>query len=284
MELLKPTRIVISIKENTLNKVGSKIRTSSAKYLKVRKFLGLMTLMFLLSVHSFGQTPLATETFEGTFLPTNWTKGDGGTGTLYQAVYKNTPFSDCSSYPSTTNAAIFESYNNPSGHYTWLVTPAFSLSGYTAATLSIGLINIGTNSGFIIQGSIDGGSTWQSTAIATNPTTTGSVFVTKTYSLGATYLGQSNVKIRFQLTSNFGSSRCSNDVYLDNVGVTGTLSACSGTPNAGTATITVASGWPATAFTLNSSGLSGGSGISTIWQSSPDGSTGWADISGATSA
>ena len=50
--------------------------------------------------------------------------------------------------------------------------------------------------------------------------------------------------------------------------------ACSGTPNAGTATITSASGCPSINFTLNSSGLSTGTtGISYLWESSPNNST-----------
>ena len=47
-------------------------------------------------------------------------------------------------------------------------------------------------------------------------------------------------------------------------------SACSGTPSAGAATITSATGCASVNFTLNSSGLSTGTGISYLWESSPN--------------
>jgi subtilisin-like proprotein convertase family protein len=56
---------------------------------------------------------------------------------------------------------------------------------------------------------------------------------------------------------------------------------CAGTPNTGTATISLTSGCPGVSFNLNSTGLSTGTGISYQWQSSPDGVT-WTGISGAT--
>ena len=51
------------------------------------------------------------------------------------------------------------------------------------------------------------------------------------------------------------------------------VAACSGTPNTGTATITSSTGCPSANFTLNSSGLSTGTGISYLWESSPNNST-----------
>jgi len=51
------------------------------------------------------------------------------------------------------------------------------------------------------------------------------------------------------------------------------VSACSGTPSTGSATITSTTGCPSTNFTLNSSGLSTGTGISYLWESSPNNST-----------
>ncbi|NVO01300.1 MAG: hypothetical protein HXX09_01225 [Bacteroidetes bacterium] len=48
---------------------------------------------------------------------------------------------------------------------------------------------------------------------------------------------------------------------------------CSGTPNSGTATITSSTGCASTNFTLNTSGLSTGTGISYLWESSPNNST-----------
>ncbi len=183
--------------------------------LKSTSFIGILFL-FTLNI-CFGQTPLALNNFDAGI--GTWTRATTGT----QNIANATPFSVCSAYPSANKCEILDSYTNVSGKTSTLTTPAFSLVGYLSATLSIDLINIGTNSGFVIQGSIDGGTTWQATNIATNPTTTGSAFVNKTYNLGAPYLGASSIKIRFVLTSNFGSDKCLNDVFIDNGTVTGVV-------------------------------------------------------------
>ena len=56
---------------------------------------------------------------------------------------------------------------------------------------------------------------------------------------------------------------------------------CSGTPNAGTASISLSTGCPGSSFNLSSTGLSTGTGISYQWQSSTNGTV-WSNISGAT--
>jgi hypothetical protein len=61
-------------------------------------------------------------------------------------------------------------------------------------------------------------------------------------------------------------------------------SLCTGTPNAGVASISSSSGCPSTVVNLSSSGLSSGSGISYQWQLSPTGLGSWTNIAGATSA
>ena len=64
------------------------------------------------------------------------------------------------------------------------------------------------------------------------------------------------------------------------------LAPCSGTPNSGTASISLASGCNSVSnnFTLSATGLSTGSDITYQWQSSANGTTGWTNIAGATSA
>ena len=57
---------------------------------------------------------------------------------------------------------------------------------------------------------------------------------------------------------------------------------CSGTPNAGTATISTASGCPSTAFTLNATGISFGTGISYQWESSTSPTGPWSGVTGGT--
>ena len=58
---------------------------------------------------------------------------------------------------------------------------------------------------------------------------------------------------------------------------------CAGTPNAGTATITAATGCPNQSITTTASGLSIGNGISYQWQSATSATGPWSNIAGATS-
>lgn len=58
---------------------------------------------------------------------------------------------------------------------------------------------------------------------------------------------------------------------------------CTGTPNAGTSTITAATGCPNQSITMTASGLSIGNGISYQWQSAPSATGPWSNITGATS-
>ena len=60
------------------------------------------------------------------------------------------------------------------------------------------------------------------------------------------------------------------------------LSPCSGTPVGGTASSIPSTGSVSTSFSLNITGSTAASGIAYQWQSSPDGTTNWTDILGAT--
>ena len=60
--------------------------------------------------------------------------------------------------------------------------------------------------------------------------------------------------------------------------------ACSGTPNAGTASISSSVGCPNASFNLSASGISFGSGLTYQWQSSPDGNAPWTDVIGGNSS
>jgi hypothetical protein len=63
----------------------------------------------------------------------------------------------------------------------------------------------------------------------------------------------------------------------------GATTNCSGTPNAGTASISSTIGCAGTALTLSSTGLTAGTGISYQWQSAPAAGGPWTNIAGATS-
>jgi hypothetical protein len=60
--------------------------------------------------------------------------------------------------------------------------------------------------------------------------------------------------------------------------------ACSGAPTGGTTASTLTTVCPATSFTLSLTGATTGSGLAYQWQSSANGTSGWADISSATAA
>jgi hypothetical protein len=89
----------------------------------------------------------------------------------------------------------------------------------------------------------------------------------------------SDLRVRITFLNN-----ATDEVWLmDDFKVQGTLLLpCASPLNAGTATITSASGCASTNFTLNATGVSIGTGISYQWQSSPTGLAGtWTNISGA---
>lgn len=91
-----------------------------------------------------------------------------------------------------------------------------------------------------------------------------------------------DLRVRITLLNN-----ANQELYvIDDFKVEGTLLLpCASPLNAGTATITSASGCASTNFTLNATGLTVASGISYQWQSSPTGLAGtWTNISGANSS
>src|SRR5690606_20286038 len=65
--------------------------------------------------------------------------------------------------------------------------------------------------------------------------------------------------------------------------ITEAPSACSGTPDAATATLSMPSNCSGQSFSITGSNLAAGAGIGYFWQSSSDGDN-WSDISGATQA
>jgi hypothetical protein len=85
-----------------------------------------------------------------------------------------------------------------------------------------------------------------------------------------------------QVGSSCGTSPASVSTNKPQARIAWIVAGCSGTPNAGSASISVASGCAGSALTLSATGLTSGSGISYQWQSSPTGTGSWTNISGAT--
>ena len=69
---------------------------------------------------------------------------------------------------------------------------------------------------------------------------------------------------------------------IDDVKITGVAPACSGTPNAGTVSLSSYIGKSGTPITTSALAISAGGGITYQWQSSTDNAASWSDISSAT--
>jgi hypothetical protein len=219
--------------------------------------------------------PLPLETFNGAgFPPTNWSRTKTGT----QDVVKDISLSSTCSFTTAGNVACarFDSYNSASNTNNCLITPAINLTGYSSATLNFKLIAKAPG-GFYIDYSTNGGTTF--TNGSTNYTTTSTVdFENKSINLSS-YLGQSNLKIRFRCVSNFGNNYCYNAAYIDQVEVVGTLSctnptitASSGGSRCGTGTVGIsatASAGTIEWFAASTGGTSLGSSSSGISWTTP---------------
>lgn len=100
-------------------------------------------------------------------------------------------------------------------------------------------------------------------------------------SLPAAFNNVSTARLRFYCYNGptTGTTGSRPKISIDNVTVTATALACSGTPNQGTITAGASTICTGTTTTLTLTGATSGSGISYQWQQSADGSTGWANVS-----
>ncbi len=172
-----------------------------------------------------GQTPLATEGFEGgTFPPTGWrSTNGGGTSPGPLSWVRISASTKCSSL--STYCAFIDTYSsdNAYGNYAALETPVFSLTGYASATLNFNMACWDGNAYNQVYISTDGGSTYNTQladygVFSSSCTSWGSIV-----SINLTpYIGQSNLRIEFYVVAG-GTSTNKYGVFLDNVGVTGTL-------------------------------------------------------------
>jgi hypothetical protein len=166
-----------------------------------------------------------------------------------------------------------------------LVSPSLGTSNGGLVTLSYqykannwSANTAGTNpwGNFTVQYGSSAAGPWTTVATVNNETQSGSC-ITKTHSfvvpVGTTF-------IRYNCTWTSG------DYFLnfDEINISqAAVSACSGTPNTGTTSISANNGCAGASVTLNSSGLSSGNGILYQWQQSINGGTTWTNIPGATS-
>ncbi|MBS1942360.1 MAG: hypothetical protein JST38_15930, partial [Bacteroidetes bacterium] len=169
-----------------------------------------------------------------------------------------------------TYSARFHSYGSTSGLQGSLDYYVNMGAGTGADQISFDFINPTGGDVLAVLVSTDGGATF--TQIGSNLATS-SAWTNKTLSLSST---SATTVIRLRATSDYGDD----DIGVDNFKIT---SPCSGTPLAGTVTspVGICSGFAAV---LTATGTSSGPGISYQWQESPDGTSGWANVSGGSGA
>ena len=166
-----------------------------------------------------------------------------------------------------------------------LISPTTGISNGMSATISYTYKAANWNANtaaaanwgnFIVQYGATAAGPWTNIATVTNETQLGNACISKSHTV---VLPAGNTFIRFAATWQSG------DYFLnfDNVTITQTAAvACTGTPAAGTAAVSVASGCSGAATTLSSTGITSGIGISYQWQSSPTNAAPWTNVAGAT--
>jgi len=179
-------------------------------------------------------TTILTQNFDAGF--GTWTTVNGGASPAVSNWVSHAPL-----YTSTNFGANFTNFNTPQGGQfalsnsadggsgsttnTKLVSPSFSTTGMTSATLTFQNLYKKWNSGdatVAVEISTDNGSTWavlkDYLPLGNQGTTTdnGQIPANESITLGAAYLNQANVKIRYNYVSAWGYYW-----IIDNVSITG---------------------------------------------------------------
>jgi len=121
----------------------------------------------------------------------------------------------------------------------------------------------------------------QATTVVGNQTVTGSFVVPVTATVGTTRMRVVNVETT-PATTNYAHSTYLWGESEDYCFTVTTPPGCTGTPNAGTATISLGTGCAGISFNLNATGLTAAGGIAYQWESAPALAGPWAPIVGAT--
>ncbi len=176
--------------------------------------------------------PVAEGFDSGTFAPLGWLVGNGGN----QAVTWVQDPNNNGNAPTANNSASIDFFNtNTTGDQDSLFVIPADLTGLVSAQMTFdkayARYNGTYNDRMQVIVSTDCGATWSveldqaGTALATDPDQTGAytapaTWVNETIDLTA-YIGQSNVRIGFVGISGWGQF-----LYIDNVNLTGVVSAC----------------------------------------------------------
>ena len=186
----------------------------------------------------------------------------GGAGT-------NVPFSGSNSVACGTNTTLYDHggsagvYGNNANGFTVLNNAGsaiITLSGTSSGESCCDYVRVfrGTNTAGVLVGTY-----YMNSAIPTITSTAGQPLTVQFFSDVSVTGNGFSINVTY-------SGSCS-------------ASTCSGTPLAGTSTISAASGCSGSAITLTASGLTSATGISYQWQSAPTAGGAWTDIAGQTS-
>jgi hypothetical protein len=177
---------------------------------------------------------------------------------------------------STVNSVVIEFYTFGGT----ASTGVNSIKGFTGDPVSMAGATLYTTIG---AGATYNSSTWTigttTTPSLNSRTLTAAAFVQSQLATGHVNFGF--IRGSTNLHSVYGYS---NTTYRVRLVVNYTASNCTGTPNAGTSSISSSSGCAAVPITLSASGLTSGAGVSYQWQSASSSGGPWSNISGATSA
>lgn len=209
--------------------------------------------------------PLVEGFQSATFVPANWVLVDAGNDAT--TWLRN---STVGGFSTSTACAYFDNYNpNVIGTRDEMWTPKYNFTNLSSATLTFDVAyaryDATYSDSLAVYISTNCGSTWTQiylkggTTLATAPDLTTAAFVptatqwrTETVSL-TPYVGQSNAIVKFQNRSRWGQM-----LYVDNINITGVVSA----------------GPPTAAFTASSSAVCAGNTV-TFTDQSTGSPTGW---------
>ncbi|MFY7729240.1 MAG: T9SS sorting signal type C domain-containing protein, partial [Flavobacterium sp.] len=168
---------------------------------------------------------ILTENFNSN-APTWSIAGTGAASTNW--VYQTVPYSYATYFTnfSTTNGGKFAISNSDIGGSgsttnTTLASPTFSTVGYTAATLTFEhYLRYSAGDTANVEISTNGGSSWATLQAYTATAGTSTATTNASITLPSQYLGQANLRIRFNFVSSYGYFW-----LVDNVNVSGTTQA-----------------------------------------------------------
>lgn len=233
--------------------------------------------------------------------PTGWSIAPTS-GTSNWAIAPASPSNPAAPTHSGTKMAYWNAYSIGSGNAANLVTPVIDWSNragapttvtiwwyrdqstfYNTSSYSLEGVTAYVNTAPNLTGAVSMGYVPRDVVFPTSGGVTGTStpgtpgWYQYTFTVPTTYNSAVNYII-FNAYSQFGDN-----CYMDDVQWTAYPPGCTGTPTAGTVNASPSSGCSAYTSALSLTGASTATGISYLWQSSPDNSA-WSDVTGATNS